>query len=637
MPTMLPMGPPAPLARNTRPYPSAAWTGMVMRQRVVYGLVPTPLYRRSDHAAINTLRQLPRSSQTSCSGMPSTGNAWVSAQKCLPPLLLVLLMAHLLAGKPAVPTPGCNNSGTRVAVVTLATQGAYEATLYASMINMLWAHRHGYDFYKEGCVPDSTQEHAWDYHDQHRANWAKPHIIAKHLKTHHLVLYIDADAHVADPSMTVEEYVEANMPDDKLLLAPKNCRNGYCWDDIPGVMGINTGALIARHAPATFSLLHEWGEAWNGTCKDWAFAHPREQACLGILYANGKNDSIHVVEDIRHFVDENGTWFHHAMSMTLNKSEIASQFKADLIQLMSPDASPPQDTAWQKFASNPVLKGDNGVVFDMDVIRQPNGTFSMWLSWRDQRSIALTTSEDGISWSPVTSVLGSDSGSDWEDDVNRPCVRLIEGKYHMWYTGQLASQKSAIGYAVSTDGIEWQRQAEPVLTPVLEWEGPAVMNPVVIFDKRSSTFRMWYSAGEQYEPVAVGYATSKDGITWERHSSGAPIFSGTGHDGDWDSARASVGQVVLASDWHYMFYMGYSNVDHSAIGIARSRDGITNWERNPTNPILDTQPGAWDEDAVYKPAAVFRDDQWFLWYNGRRGGLEQIGLATFSGHELWNS
>ena len=27
---------------------------------------------------------------------------------------------------------------------------------------------------------------------------------------------------------------------------------------------------------------------------------------------------------------------------------------------------------------------------------------------------------------------------------------------------------------------------------------------------------MWYSGGEQYEPDAIGYATSKDGIDWTK-------------------------------------------------------------------------------------------------------------------------
>ena len=42
----------------------------------------------------------------------------------------------------------------------------------------------------------------------------------------------------------------------------------------------------------------------------------------------------------------------------------------------------------------------------------------------------------------------------------------------------------------------------------------------------------------------------------------------------------------------------------------------------------------WDADAVYKPYAIFVGREWLLWYNGRRGGVEQIGLATHDGEDL---
>jgi hypothetical protein len=37
---------------------------------------------------------------------------------------------------------------------------------------------------------------------------------------------------------------------------------------------------------------------------------------------------------------------------------------------------------------------------------------------------------------------------------------------------------------------------------------------------------------------------------------------------------------------------------------------------------------------VYKPFAVLDGTRWLLWYNGRRGGVEQIGLATHQGEDL---
>jgi beta-1,2-mannobiose phosphorylase / 1,2-beta-oligomannan phosphorylase len=83
-----------------------------------------------------------------------------------------------------------------------------------------------------------------------------------------------------------------------------------------------------------------------------------------------------------------------------------------------------------------------------------------------------------------------------------------------------------------------------------------------------------------------------------------------------------------------MFYIGFRDEAHAQIGLARSRDGITHWQRHPANSIIRPSEGQWDQDACYKPYAVFDGQKWLLWYNGRHGGLEQIGLALHPGEDL---
>ena len=87
-------------------------------------------------------------------------------------------------------------------------------------------------------------------------------------------------------------------------------------------------------------------------------------------------------------------------------------------------------------------------------------------------------------------------------------------------------------------------------------------------------------------------------------------------------------------DWHLMFYIGFRDVNHAQIGVARSKDGITGWQRHPANPIIRPGRDRWDHDACYKPYAIFDGRKWLLWYNGRRGGVEQIGVAMHEGEDL---
>jgi predicted GH43/DUF377 family glycosyl hydrolase len=207
----------------------------------------------------------------------------------------------------------------------------------------------------------------------------------------------------------------------------------------------------------------------------------------------------------------------------------------------------------------------------------------------------------------------------------------------MWYTGQAkpgqAEGHSWIGYATSPDGINWQRMSdEPVLAFERPWEKVAVMNPHVIWDEPPKTFRMWYSGGEQNEPNAIGYATSTDGMTWTKHASN-PIFMPDPKN-PWEQFKVAGVQVQKHGDWHYMFYIGYRDEEHAQIGIARSRDGITQWQRHRDNPIVRAAKDKWDHDACYKPFAIFDGTRWLLWYNGRHGGLEQIGVVLHDGEDL---
>ena len=287
---------------------------------------------------------------------------------------------------------------------------------------------------------------------------------------------------------------------------------------------------------------------------------------------------------------------------------------------------------WEKYAGNPVLGHESGTCFDISVLRE-NADYRMWVSWRPKRSIALVESKDGLHWStPPKIVLGPRPESGWEDEINRPVVLKRGGLYHLWYTGQ-AKGHSWIGYATSPDGVNWQRMsAQPVLSPELPWEKVAVMCPHVVWEETALKFRMWYSGGEENEPNAIGYATSPDGQRWTKDAAN-PIFTPDPQQA-WERHKVTACQVEKHGEWFLMFYIGFRDEAHAQIGLARSRDGIANWQRHPANPIVRPATGQWDHDACYKPAALFDGQRWLLWYNGRHDKLEQIGVAIHAGEDL---
>ena len=170
---------------------------------------------------------------------------------------------------------------------------------------------------------------------------------------------------------------------------------------------------------------------------------------------------------------------------------------------------------FHKFEGNPVFGNPElGTLFDVYLTALPDSRLRMDLSTRKNNSLSVSFSEDGLKWTAPVLTLSPCVDSGWEDMVNRNCVLKIGGTYKMWYTGQ-AHGNSFIGVAESVNGIDFKRVSNcPVLSPELPFEGESVMNPCVLFE--NGIYRMWYSAGETYEPNVLCYAESSDGIVWKK-------------------------------------------------------------------------------------------------------------------------
>lgn len=290
---------------------------------------------------------------------------------------------------------------------------------------------------------------------------------------------------------------------------------------------------------------------------------------------------------------------------------------------------PPTQDGWIKYGRPVVGHKGHGIYFDPDV-KELDGRFVMFVSRRDQNSIVRTESGDGICWTDPVTVLRGTGKKDWEHIVNRATVLRRGDTWYMWYTGQ-DDGESRIGVATSQDGIHFKRyEHNPVLIPARPFEKRSVMNPCVLWDEKGHLFKMWYSAGETYEPDVIGYAVSKDGIAWERYGD-APVLE-KGME-EYDKLKVG-GCDVLEHDGRYlMFYIGYQTIDNGRICMASSENGADGWMRSPLNPVLSPSPAGWDAHAVYKPSICYREqeDKWYMWYNGRKGKDEFIGVAWKDG------
>lgn len=256
-------------------------------------------------------------------------------------------------------------------------------------------------------------------------------------------------------------------------------------------------------------------------------------------------------------------------------------------------------------------------------------------------------------WRHVTSqpVLSYGAAGRWDNgSVFWPAVIKDGDTLRMWYAGSdevLGLGITQIGYAWSLNGISWNRYARnPVLSAQLFWEGGVVVSPAVIKDGK--TFKMWYGAAG-VPPRIIGYATSADGIKWNKHSN--PVLE-LGSPGNWDSSIIGPGTIRKEIEVYKMWYWGGKEswpISVIQIGLAISHDGI-NWVKyddastagapfSNSDPVLKIgSPSEWDQHRVWSPAVLATDTGYEMWYAGRAGYTtppQLVGYATSRDGIAW--
>jgi RNA polymerase sigma factor (sigma-70 family) len=242
----------------------------------------------------------------------------------------------------------------------------------------------------------------------------------------------------------------------------------------------------------------------------------------------------------------------------------------------SPDISMPQ-IKWTKSGNAVLSKAQYpAVVFD-------GNEYRMYYEYDASFAIGMATSPDGVSWKPYAKnpVFKADK-NEWDSiTVTAPTVLYDGVNYRMWYSGY-GDKLYGICLAISPDGINWDRSPD---NPVLEggpehWDHKYILHPEVMFD--GSQYRMWYT-GYDGKHFRIGYAVSADGVAWDKHK--GPVLE-LGENGEWDYHGVSSASVLYNSGMSLfeMWYTGSDRVLHR-IGYATSNDGI-NWTKYPQNPVV---------------------------------------------------
>jgi hypothetical protein len=148
-----------------------------------------------------------------------------------------------------------------------------------------------------------------------------------------------------------------------------------------------------------------------------------------------------------------------------------------------------------------------------------------------------------------------------------PWIIVEDGRWRMWYVSGLGwtvhegepRYRVHVKYAESRTGLDWERTGH-VCIDFDEPDEYAIARPVVVAD--GDVYRMWYSRrGSSYR---IGYAESRDGLTWERRDDEAGIdVSATG----WDSEMVAYACIVDVGGRRHMLYNG-NGFGRTGIGLA---------------------------------------------------------------------
>ena len=185
------------------------------------------------------------------------------------------------------------------------------------------------------------------------------------------------------------------------------------------------------------------------------------------------------------------------------------------------------------------------------LLRQPDGSvcredgkLRMWFASTDLPSspsgdglhtLHETTSDDGLAWTPPSPSQLSNAYA--------PTIIKENEIYHLWYT-DVTAEPWCIRYAASRDGCHWEVAQTAVLRLDQAWEHSRLFYPTVL--KVDEFYLMWYGSYHGASKTALGFAISEDGIRWQKHLNN-PVF-GPDAKRAWESHYTTSQSILQLPD-----------------------------------------------------------------------------------------
>lgn len=211
--------------------------------------------------------------------------------------------------------------------------------------------------------------------------------------------------------------------------------------------------------------------------------------------------------------------------------------------------------------------------------------------------------------------------------------------YRMWYIGlvnndwQSGVDRFRLFYTYSLDSIIW---SSPILTLKGEesciYEDCGGINRGISIIKYDNKYHLWYTATNSNDMGSnpfwkIWYATSDDGISWEKQNDKLPVISTTT---SFDLKNQSYPNVILYNNKFLMWYGAGSKDMPTQYNFAESDDGI-HWYKPPEiNPVLTVQPNTFYSGNLAGNQTLEEGDNYHIYFSGHNGSVWSIGEAYVS-------
>jgi beta-xylosidase len=189
-----------------------------------------------------------------------------------------------------------------------------------------------------------------------------------------------------------------------------------------------------------------------------------------------------------------------------------------------------------------------------------------------------------------------------------------------------------LGVATSVDGIRFHKKDAPIIQNTPTWyDSDAITSPSIVEDQGVyyMVYAAWcFSSCNNPAGIVLVGATSTDGINWTKESE--PVLSAS-EQYPWMAKYVAEPELIKGLDgYFYLFVSGIAQDERMSIGVMRSQKPFGPWEVNP-NPILTSTPGQFDAEDIAAPSVLVENGKIRMWFAGFNDSDHiQIGYAQAS-------